>query len=51
MATRAHTSNGVFKIAFCSAKKVLGKRSNPLEERPMAYQLVGRVMAYQGDDA
>ena len=28
--------------------KVVARR--PLWERPAAYQLVGRVMAYQGDD-
>ena len=27
-----------------------GKRSNPLEERLMSYQLVGEVTAHQGED-
>ena len=29
---------------------LLRKRSNPLREGPAVHQLVGRVMAYQGDD-
>ena len=31
-------------------RDLLSKRSNPLWEGPAAHQLVGRVMAYQGDD-
>jgi hypothetical protein len=30
--------------------KPRGKRSNPLREGLMSYQLVGKVTAYQGED-
>jgi hypothetical protein len=31
-------------------KGLMSKWSNPLWEGPASHQLVGRVMAYQGDD-
>ena len=41
---------GVIPDTDAGAKVIRIQRSNPLQDRPRSHQLVGRVMAYQGND-